>query len=155
MTIKQGLDSVEEVKRLMSYDSIRITNRDRENVNNVLLTLNHFLDSKDDPVRELLETLILAYMKDIAGRYDEDNALTPEFIKRFIAAKLDFIFAVGKEHYLDALTKQISMNGFVRTNNPKVFDAEPMIKKEISTLVLDMIQYNRNNYDHRTNSDRG
>ena len=88
--------------------------------------------------------------------YDEENTLTPEFIREFVIRKLDFTLRTSTyEFERNALANTIVMSRLEDTMDPEVLSYEDKIKAEIDVVVKDLINYNKESYDHRFSKSQG
>jgi hypothetical protein len=149
-------DSINKIKWFMSKDTINVNDTVISHFNNVLRGLNLLMDPVGDAYQEMLQMVLTRYMRQMVALYDEENTLTPEFIREFVIRKLDFTLRTSTyEFERNALANTIVMSRLEDTMDPEVLSYEDKIKAEIDVVVKDLINYNKESYDYRFSKSQG
>lgn len=141
--------SIEQLKYLMTKDTIRVNDTVIDHFNNLLKILNYMMNQDDKPESSMLETNVMWSIRQICELYSANNDLTPEFIQKFVVPKVDMMLKTNKDYQRDQLANSIVMQRLQKIRDPRVLLIEDKIKEELDVLVKDLINYNRMYHDNR------
>lgn len=152
MSIKFQLRSVGRLKERLSAKNIRVSKRDREDMNSTIALINNLISENDNTTRYMLETCVIWMLRQIMELKKDDNLpFDPEYFIKFVVKHVDDIITNGKEVQLQDLKFDINNRIFLQGGN--MID-DIYVNDELEPLILDIINFNRMHHDYRINANR-
>ena len=152
MSIKFQLRSVGRLKERLSAKNIRVSKRDREDMNSTIALINNLISENDNTTRYMLETCVIWMLRQIMELKKDDNLpFDPEYFIKFVVKHVDDIITNGKEVQLQDLKFDINNRIFLQGGN--MID-DIYVNNELEPLILDIINFNRMHHDYRINANR-
>ena len=152
MSIKFQLRSVGRLKERLSAKNIRVSKRDREDMNSTIALINNLISENDNTTRYMLETCVIWMLRQIMELKKDDNlTFDPEYFVKFVVKHVDDIMANGKEVQLQDLKFDINNRIFLQGGE---MISDDYVNDELEPLILDIINFNRMHHDYRINANR-
>lgn len=152
MSIKFQLRSVGRLKERLSAKNIRVSKRDREDMNSTIALINNLISENDNTTRYMLETCVIWMLRQIMELKKDDNlTFDPEYFVKFVVKHVDDIIANGKEVQLQDLKFDINNRIFLQGGE---MISDDYVNDELEPLILDIINFNRMHHDYRINANR-
>ena len=152
MSIKFQLRSVGRLKDRLSAKNIRVSKRDREDMNSTIALINNLISENDNTTRYMLETCVIWMLRQIMELKKDDNlTFDPEYFVKFVVKHVDDIMTNGKEVQLQDLKFDIN-NRILLQGGEMISD--DYVNDELEPLILDIINFNRMHHDYRINANR-
>ena len=152
MSIKFQLRSVGRLKDRLSAKNIRVSKRDREDMNSTIALINNLISENDNTTRYMLETCVIWMLRQIMELKKDDNlTFDPEYFVKFVVKHVDDIMTNGKEVQLQDLKFDIN-NRILLQGGEMISDN--YVNDELEPLILDIINFNRMHHDYRINANR-
>lgn len=152
MSIKFQLRSVARLKERLSAKNIRVSKRDREDMNSTIALINNLISENDNTTRYMLETCVIWMLRQIMELKKDDNlTFDPEYFVKFVVKHVDDIMTNGKEVQLQDLKFDIN-NRILLQGGEMISD--DYVNDELEPLILDIINFNRMHHDYRINANR-
>lgn len=152
MSIKFQLRSVGRLKERLSAKNIRVSKRDREDMNSTIALINNLISENDNTTRYMLETCVIWMLRQIMELKKDDNlTFDPEYFVKFVVKHVDDIMTNGKEVQLQDLKFDIN-NRILLQGGEMISDN--YVNDELEPLILDIINFNRMHHDYRINANR-
>lgn len=152
MSIKFQLRSVGRLKERLSAKNIRVSKRDREDMNSTIALINNLISENDNTTRYMLETCVIWMLRQIMELKKDDNlTFDPEYFVKFVVKHVDDIIANGKEVQLQDLKFDINNRIFLQGGE---MISDNYVNDELEPLILDIINFNRMHHDYRINANR-
>ena len=152
MSIKFQLRSVSRLKERLSAKNIRVSKRDREDMNSTIALINNLISENDNTTRYMLETCVIWMLRQIMELKKDDNlTFDPEYFVKFVVKHVDDIMTNGKEVQLQDLKFDIN-NRILLQGGEMIGDG--YVNNELEPLILDIINFNRMHHDYRINANR-
>lgn len=152
MSIKFQLRSVGRLKERLSAKNIRVSKRDREDMNSTIALINNLISENENTTRYMLETCVIWMLRQIMELKKDDNLpFDPEYFIKFVVKHVDDIITNGKEVQLQDLKFDINNRIFLQGGN--MID-DIYVNDELEPLILDIINFNRMHHDYRINANR-
>ena len=152
MSIKFQLRSVGRLKERLYAKNIRVSKRDREDMNSTIALINNLISENDNTTRYMLETCVIWMLRQIMELKKDDNlTFDPEYFVKFVVKHVDDIMTNGKEVQLQDLKFDIN-NRILLQGGEMISDN--YVNDELEPLILDIINFNRMHHDYRINANR-
>ena len=152
MSIKFQLRSVGRLKERLSAKNIRVSKRDREDMNSTIALIDNLISENDNTTRYMLETCVIWMLRQIMELKKDDNlTFDPEYFVKFVVKHVDDIIANGKEVQLQDLKFDINNRIFLQGGE---MISDNYVNDELEPLILDIINFNRMHHDYRINANR-
>lgn len=152
MSIKFQLRSVGRLKERLSAKNIRVSKRDREDMNSTIALINNLISENDNTTRYMLETCVIWMLRQIMELKKDDNLpFDPEYFIKFVVKHVDDIITNGKEVQLQDL--KFDINNRILLQGGNMID-DIYVNDELEPLILDIINFNRMHHDYRINANR-
>jgi hypothetical protein len=152
MSIKFQLRSVGRLKERLSAKNIRVSKRDREDMNSTIALINNLISENDNTTRYMLETCVIWMLRQIMELKKDDNlTFDPEYFVKFVVKHVDDIISNGKEVQLQDLKFDINNRIFLQGGE---MISDDYVNDELEPLILDIINFNRMHHDYRINANR-
>lgn len=152
MSIKFQLRSVGRLKERLSAKNIRVSKRDREDMNSTIALINNLISENDNTTRYMLETCVIWMLRQIMELKKDDNlTFDPEYFVKFVVKHVDDIISNGKEVQLQDLKFDINNRIFLQGGE---MISDNYVNDELEPLILDIINFNRMHHDYRINANR-
>ena len=153
MSIKFQLRSVGRLKERLSAKNIRVSKRDREDMNSTIALINNLISERADTTKYMLETCVIWMLRQVMElKKNDDIPFDTEYFIKFIVKHVDEIVTKGRQIQLQDL--KFDINNRIITQGGNALSDE-YVKNELEPLILDIINYNRMHHDYRFNANRG
>lgn len=152
MSIKFQLRSVGRLKERLSAKNIRVSKRDREDMNSTIALINDLISERENTTKYMLETCVIWMLRQVMELKKDDNIpFDPEYFINFIVKHVDEIVTKGKEVQLQDLKFDINNRIIMQGGNAI---GDDYVNSDLEPLILDIINYNRMSHDYRINANR-
>ena len=152
MSIRFQLRSVGRLKERLSAKNIRVSKRDREDMNSTIALINNLISERESTTKYMLETCVIWMLRQVMELKKDDNLpFDPEYFVKFVVRHVDEIMTNGKEVQLQDL--KFDINNRIFLQGGEMID-DSYINSDLEPLILDIINYNRMHHDYRINANR-